>query len=231
MVISWAGAWSRPVSPPRPVRTHLPRHAAGARVGRWRARRNRGGPGFARGQVSARAKLAPWWGPSGSTVPLGSGPSWRLASPSSRLPRPLLQSRSCCYPSLPLTPWRLPRPSCCAGSFSVSGRGGLVLAFPRFFVALVNRIMELTGRSPLELPMHYRAYLRGVAWTAGQCLLMGSAFWLVARSVAPVAGGDWYLFTVSLLVAGIVGFFAFFAPAGIGVREGLLLALLHGSDR
>jgi uncharacterized membrane protein YbhN (UPF0104 family) len=33
----------------------------------------------------------------------------------------------------------------------------------------------------------------------------------------------------SLQVAGIIGFFAFFAPAGIGVREGLLLALLHGT--
>jgi hypothetical protein len=58
---------------------------------------------------------------------------------------------------------------------------------------------------------------------------MGSAFWLVARALAPVAGGDWYLFMASLQVAGIVGFFAFFAPAGIGVREGLLLALLHGA--
>ena len=67
--------------------------------------------------------------------------------------------------------------------------GGLVLAFPRFFVTLVNRIMGLTGRAPLELPMKYPAYLRGVAWTAVQCLLMGAAFWLVARSVAPVAGG------------------------------------------
>jgi glycosyltransferase 2 family protein len=107
--------------------------------------------------------------------------------------------------------------------------GGLVLAFPRLFLALVNRVMALTGRAPLELPIRYGPYLRGVAWTALQCLVMGAAFWLVARAAAPVAGGDWYLFTASLLVAGVVGFFAFFAPAGIGVREGLLLALLHGS--
>lgn len=107
--------------------------------------------------------------------------------------------------------------------------GGLVLAFPRTFLYLINRVMTLSGRTPLELPIHYGPYLLGVAWTAVQCLLTGFSFWLVARTVAPIAGGDWYLFMASLQVAGIVGFFAFFAPAGIGVREGLLLVLLHGA--
>lgn len=106
--------------------------------------------------------------------------------------------------------------------------GGLMLAFPRLFVILVNQMMSLIGRAPLELSIRYAAYLRGVIWTLIQCLLMGTAFWLVANAVGPVAPSDWYLMTASLLVAGIVGFFAFFAPAGIGVREGVLLLLLSG---
>lgn len=107
--------------------------------------------------------------------------------------------------------------------------GGLVLAFPGVFVALVNRTLGWAGRPPLALRFAAGPYLRGVAWTAVQCLLMGSALWLVARATAPVAPADWYLFVASLQVAGTLGFFAVFAPAGIGVREGLLLAFLHGA--
>ena len=107
--------------------------------------------------------------------------------------------------------------------------GGLILAFPNLFLFLINWILNLKGNAPLELPIRYGPYLLGVVWTAVQCLLMGYSFWLMARAIVPVAGGDWYLFMASLQVAGIIGFFAFFAPAGIGVREGVLLALLHGT--
>ena len=107
--------------------------------------------------------------------------------------------------------------------------GGLVLAFPRIFANLLNRVARLAGRPAVALVPRTAPYLSGVAWSGFQLVLMGGAFWFVARSVSPVAVADWYLFTVSLMAAGMLGFFAFFAPAGIGVREGLLLLLLHGA--
>jgi len=105
--------------------------------------------------------------------------------------------------------------------------GGLVLAFPRIFANLLNRVARLAGRPAVALVPRTAPYLSGVAWSGFQLVLMGGAFWFVARAVSPVAVADWYLLTVSLMVAGTLGFFAFFAPAGIGVREGLLLLLLR----
>lgn len=106
--------------------------------------------------------------------------------------------------------------------------GGVLLAFPRIFVAATKYLSKRFWRQPLLLSLTYSHYLRGVAVTAIQLALMGTAFWFVARALGPLALSDWYLLTASLAVSGIVGFVAFFAPAGIGVREALLLTLLGG---
>ncbi|MCX5672753.1 MAG: hypothetical protein NTU94_15660, partial [Planctomycetota bacterium] len=59
-----------------------------------------------------------------------------------------------------------------------------------------------------------------------QWLLIGMAFWLAARSVSdvPLARAPFVISASALAVT--IGFVAVFAPAGLGVREGLLLLLL-----
>jgi uncharacterized membrane protein YbhN (UPF0104 family) len=104
---------------------------------------------------------------------------------------------------------------------------GLFFAVPRLFVLPVNLLLYWTGRAPLSVVVPFSRYLRLIFLGIVQLALAGTAFWLTANAVTDVAGGDWYRMTAAYTVAGVVGMFAFFAPGGLGVREGLLLLLLE----
>lgn len=57
--------------------------------------------------------------------------------------------------------------------------------------------------------------------------LSGPSIWLVVQSMYPaVAGGLIVELTAAVLLAGTLGTLALFAPAGLGVREGILIVLL-----
>jgi uncharacterized membrane protein YbhN (UPF0104 family) len=57
-------------------------------------------------------------------------------------------------------------------------------------------------------------------------LVLSSAFVLVVMSVGDVGWGDVPLLVGGYNLAGVLGLVAFFAPAGLGVREGVLAAFL-----
>lgn len=57
-------------------------------------------------------------------------------------------------------------------------------------------------------------------------LLLGVSFFLMVQSVYPVQGNHFFYLTSSFIVATILGFFAFFTPGGLGVREGFLAFFL-----
>lgn len=61
-----------------------------------------------------------------------------------------------------------------------------------------------------------------VAW-----LIMGCGFWLTARALADAPVGDLSFFIGAYAVAWLVGFVAIYAPGGLGVREALIVLLLH----
>lgn len=106
--------------------------------------------------------------------------------------------------------------------------GSVILAVPQIFIWCANLAMRLVGRPPVFIAFRLSHYLKAVAWAVGQGLLIGSAFWLIARGLAPLGVEVWYLMLASLMAAAAIGLVAFFAPAGIGVREGLLLTFLAG---
>jgi len=58
-------------------------------------------------------------------------------------------------------------------------------------------------------------------------VVMGASFWLTARALLPVPPSQLPFYTGAFAAAWIVGVVAVYAPGGIGVREGLLVALLH----
>lgn len=72
------------------------------------------------------------------------------------------------------------------------------------------------------------AYLQLVLLTALQMVVASLAFWSIVASMASVTVADAYGFGAILLLSGLAGLFAFFAPAGVGVREGLMLTMLAG---
>jgi glycosyltransferase 2 family protein len=88
-------------------------------------------------------------------------------------------------------------------------------------VATTNRSAKAGLRSSISAAA-VAIPLYTLVWAA-----MGASFWLTAKALvtAPVAQLPFY--TGAFAVAWVVGVVAVYAPGGIGVREGVLVALLH----
>lgn len=99
----------------------------------------------------------------------------------------------------------------------------LVMLMPVFFVPVVNRAFRLIGHEPLENAPAYRHMLVFVSLYVVNLLLQSVGFYFVLAALTPMD------INLAITAAGIyqaaalVGVFAFFAPAGIGVREGIML--------
>ena len=99
----------------------------------------------------------------------------------------------------------------------------LVLAVPSLFhaaVALWFRIVRTSPRANLT-SAHV---LRWLLQMTGVWVAMGASFWIFAASLgmelSPVHAGS------AFAAAYVAGYLMLFAPAGVGVREGFLVALL-----
>ena len=90
---------------------------------------------------------------------------------------------------------------------------------------------RLTGRELPRLPFAYGFVLAMLACYTLNWLLLGSSFALLgqALSPAPLPLDHLGLLVGAFAVAWNVSLFAFFFPAGLGVREAALLLLLGAS--
>ena len=72
-------------------------------------------------------------------------------------------------------------------------------------------------------------YAAAVGVMAVNAAVQGLAVWLVLRSLGTV-GGEWLAYaTGAAALVNVAGFLAFFAPAGLGVQDGLYLVLFGGA--
>ena len=105
---------------------------------------------------------------------------------------------------------------------------GLLALHPALLRRLSSTVLRLLGREPLpdgELPPA-RAIAASAVLVVGNQLLNGLALWLVLDVVAGASIADWMLVTGALSLAGAAGMFVVLVPAGLGVRDGALTALL-----
>jgi glycosyltransferase 2 family protein len=102
----------------------------------------------------------------------------------------------------------------------------LAALHPKVLNPILNKLLALAKRPPLERPLTGRAITLALGWSLASWVLYGLQIWLLAARLGATDG------TVVLLAAGgfafawSVGFLVVFAPAGAGVREVLLVALL-----
>jgi glycosyltransferase 2 family protein len=123
-----------------------------------------------------------------------------------------------------------------AGLQSQIGRGAwlvmglIVLAlgvlYPPVLGRVLNVAMRLIGRPAVELPLRYRDVLALTACHFGARSIVGGGFYLFVSafyplpvSLLPVAAGIF-------AIAWLIGFVIVFVPLGLGVREGIITALL-----
>jgi len=98
--------------------------------------------------------------------------------------------------------------------------------WPPVIKAVLDRVLKLARRAPLEKPISAGGMARALAWTALGWLLFGIHAWLL---VSEFGGRDGRTFTLALggyALAWAVGFLIIFVPGGIGAREVALVAVL-----
>jgi len=103
----------------------------------------------------------------------------------------------------------------------------LVLLVPAVLNRVVDVVFRLARRPPLEHPLTWRGLGVATAWSVAGWLLAGLQVWLLVTALGVPATPR----TVALSVGGyaaawVVGFLAVLAPAGAGVREVVLAAVL-----
>jgi uncharacterized membrane protein YbhN (UPF0104 family) len=106
----------------------------------------------------------------------------------------------------------------------------LVCLHPKVLNYLLGRAFKLARRPPLEQPLTGRVIAVSVAWSFVSWLLYGLAVWLLATRIG-FPFGDFALAVGAYALGWALGFLFIPAPAGGGIREIVLTALLsrpHG---
>lgn len=97
---------------------------------------------------------------------------------------------------------------------------------PRVLNFLLGWLFRLARRSPLGRPLTVRAIARSAAWSFGSWVCYGLQIWLLTTRLGAPRGTAVLVALGGFAFAWCVGFLAVFAPAGAGVREVLLAAVL-----
>jgi hypothetical protein len=105
---------------------------------------------------------------------------------------------------------------------------GLLLAgtfclHPRVFGSLFAFLGRKLKRQRFPEMRGLGGYAGSVAVMFAQCFVVGLALWFVTKSITDLSAWWIPVFIGANALATSLGFLAFFAPAGLGVREGILL--------
>jgi glycosyltransferase 2 family protein len=102
----------------------------------------------------------------------------------------------------------------------------LACVHPRVLNPALDRLLRLAKRPPLEQPLTGRAVLVALGWALVSWVLYGVQIWVLATKLGAPEGRTILLAVGGFAFAWSVGFLVVFAPAGAGVRDVLLIALL-----
>jgi uncharacterized membrane protein YbhN (UPF0104 family) len=102
----------------------------------------------------------------------------------------------------------------------------LACLHPRVLNYLIARALRLARRPPLDHPLTSRVIAAALGWTFVSWILYGTQIWLLAIRVGVPAGVAVPLSVGGFALACSVGFIIVPVPAGAGVRELVLVAVL-----
>src|SRR5690606_27098167 len=109
-----------------------------------------------------------------------------------------------------------------AGAFA----GLLTLAHPKWFRLAAKMVRRYRAGGP-EVPIHrFRDALSWVGLMALDWVILGLGFFLLADALVALESSMFLPLTAAFALAGVAGILVLVAPSGLGVREGVLTALL-----
>ncbi|MEO7069092.1 MAG: lysylphosphatidylglycerol synthase domain-containing protein [Nostocoides sp.] len=113
--------------------------------------------------------------------------------------------------------------------FVVLGGLALLVMVPAVLNRVIAMALRRLRREPLEQAFTARALILALCWFVLAWLVMGAAVWVLAHDLGPPDGTTRHILVVTVsgfALAGIVGMLGFLVPAGVGIRDGLLIVVL-----
>jgi hypothetical protein len=111
----------------------------------------------------------------------------------------------------------------------------LLLLHPRILFNIINQIMHRLGKPPLEQRVRGYALLAILCWNVLGLLWQSLAVFIIVQPTLGLPWTSWWMVAGAYCLAWCAGFLAFWAPAGLGVREivfvGAMYMLLPGPFR
>ena len=102
----------------------------------------------------------------------------------------------------------------------------LIFLYPPLFLKLINLLFRIIKRAPLEKTPSYYVTMKIIIAFTLVGLLHGLGLYFTFLSLTNIPVSFYLTITGVYYAAGLIGLFAFFAPGGIGVREGIMLIVL-----
>lgn len=101
-----------------------------------------------------------------------------------------------------------------------------ILIHPKILNCFSDIFLKIAKREPVKLNMTYYQLLKIITLYVANFMVFGIAFVIFINSIYPVAFSNYLFITGTTAGAGLVGLFAIFVPAGLGVREGVMVFTL-----
>lgn len=103
------------------------------------------------------------------------------------------------------------------------------LLHPAILNRVLDRLLRLTRRPPLERRLSLAGVLGCASWSAAAWIVLGAHVWLLARGFGATGSTLYLASTGAFALAWSIGFVVVIAPAGAGVREVVLIAALSSA--
>jgi glycosyltransferase 2 family protein len=110
----------------------------------------------------------------------------------------------------------------------------LVCLYPRLLNHIIDRLLRLARRPALEQPLAGGAIVTALAWGIVSWVFLGLQVWLLGEPIGLRGASGVLLAIGAFSFAWCAGFVIVFVPAGAGIREIVLIALLSptiGADK
>lgn len=103
---------------------------------------------------------------------------------------------------------------------------GLFFLSPRFIINISNFILKKIFDKEINVKTKNKKFIIAVILIIFQCALAGLSLWMILVSFHPISINYLPIVFSIGITANIIGFMAFFTPAGLGAREGIYLLFL-----
>lgn len=103
--------------------------------------------------------------------------------------------------------------------------GGFVAIHPRSIKLIINAMARILKMQQVEVKLSYGMMLLQLLWSIVIWLFGSISLWLLAKAFIPSIDISYLgIFSAIFSLSWLIGFFTPFAPSGIGIREGVMVA-------